>query len=361
MAGTPANPVTRTTVRIVRKKVPLGPPPAIAYFAGPEWPTHPHPLTGYLHPADEARPPIPVSMSALESVSAFTPFRRGYLVLLTTADGKEEVRYYKARTEAMVQMAPLQPAWSEGLARGADGSVAVSLSPGSVTEFDASGKAVQHFSLPVQKLEPERLLSDQTVLARAETPHRTKFYRLTPDNSAVKWLPPQNHALDVSAFTGDMSMFARTTRVGKDLSAYSSCADTSNAVTRSAAVLDGSTFGLLWVDCGYFAGSFSPDGRVMASLADTTRLPKPPGTGMVGLLDEQTGDVLVRFEGGNERTGNAQSIRALTWEDSTHVLAFSDASKSTVYRLGVDGSVERAAVKVPFFGYVVLEQQPSAR
>lgn len=96
----------------------------------------------------------------------------------------------------------------------------------------------------------------------------------------------------------------------------------------------------LWPEeCDTQVRDLSPDGtRVAAGLDEPV-----PGFRRLAILDTETGEPLVTFDGGRHA-----SVNEMAWEDDDHLLvAVVEGDQQAVLRLGVDGSVERAVDPVP--------------
>lgn len=114
-----------------------------------------------------------------------------------------------------------------------------------------------------------------------------------------------------------------------------SCAATFDGRSRSAEPL--------WTDCDRELGQFSPDGSLLVAFGAGD-----PGAGGdesgVSVLDATTGRPVVDFEVTPVRDRVVGIATQVVWEDDEHLLAtYSDGDQQWVVRLGVDGSVERAA------------------
>jgi hypothetical protein len=92
----------------------------------------------------------------------------------------------------------------------------------------------------------------------------------------------------------------------------------------------------IWHTCDWALGAFSPDGRyVVGTPSDGDGL----GSSRVALLDAHSGKVAATFS-----TSGGAFLQRFAWEDGEHMLATAhDGGQWTVVRLGVDGSVDRAA------------------
>lgn len=99
----------------------------------------------------------------------------------------------------------------------------------------------------------------------------------------------------------------------------------------------------LWSDCNRDVGAFSPDGTLVAA----------PGAGDpasdgdphdLAILDARNGRRIVDFEVTGARQRVVGIATQVVWEDGEHLLAvYTDGGQQYVVRLGVDGTVERAA------------------
>lgn len=89
-----------------------------------------------------------------------------------------------------------------------------------------------------------------------------------------------------------------------------------------------------WQTCDYTLSTFSPDGSL---LAGSDAYLDGIGLGYVVVLEAATGDPLVRFSMSNGH------IADLVWEDEHHLLLTTYGPQGwNVYRVGLDGSVERS-------------------
>ncbi len=325
--------VPEKTVLVVPKTLSTGSAPGIAYVVGSQ-----SPPSGKIHPADGG-PAIPIQLGAGEIVRSFTRFKDGFLVLVENrshATVSDEIRYYSS-PEQMTVLVPAQPAWTDEFARGADGSVAASMSPRQVTLFDASGTAEQTWAVPRDAFtDPTRVLPNHRVIVRIDSVRFTKRLRLAPGGSITRARGLTGRATDISPANGDVSMSE---------GCYGYPGD-------NGGVIDAKTGQVRWIDCGYEAGFFSPDGTLVAEPANGIPY---SATHLLGIMDAATGDLLVSFQVPSA-AWDGRIILHVAWEDNTHVLVYACSRHGcAVFRLGVDGSVEKAAASIPAYGYVKLE------
>jgi hypothetical protein len=94
---------------------------------------------------------------------------------------------------------------------------------------------------------------------------------------------------------------------------------------------------LVWETCDHQLGLFSPDGKYVVGLANSSY---SPGPASVAILDAATGRPIVDFVG----TADSVWVGQVVWEDSTTLLAtVTQGGEQYVVRATIDGQLERVA------------------
>jgi hypothetical protein len=179
------------------------------------------------------------------------------------------------------------------------------------------GTDVQRVSLPGLQLGmPIGFTADGLVYQLLPPDSDSSFWEVTADGRSTR-VPELEDVWDASPVT---DLVVGNTR-------YDNTADRPCA----GAVRGGA---LVWGEsCWYTLEDLSPDGSLVFGYPDVAT----PNHARLTVLDAETGEPLVRFDGGKR----ADVVEA-AWEDDGHVLAVvQQGGRQAILRLGLDGTVER--------------------
>jgi len=108
-----------------------------------------------------------------------------------------------------------------------------------------------------------------------------------------------------------------------------------------------------WETCDHRLGLFSPDGKHIVGLANSSH---SPGPASVAILDAATGKPIVDFVG----AADSVQVGQVVWEDSTTLLAtVTQGGGQYVVRATIDGQLERVAGPIATSGMTVEFWFPS--
>ena len=255
-----------------------------------------------------------------EGTYQVTPYDDGYLAMASTEKGQHATRTELYRLSSdfgvaedkgeVVPMLAVTPgggrvAWTE-VAPGHTGTVVVD-----------DGTDVQRVTLPTGQVGyPYAFTADGVVYHRQTKQEDLGFWELTADGESHE-VQGLEHVWDASASS---NLLVGVTRFPD------------SGLPCVGAVRDDVR---LWQRCGYTLEELSPDGSMVFGYPDRPT----PGHAQLTVLDAETGDPVVAFDGSQQ----AQVVGQPAWEDDGHVLAVvQQGGRQAVLRLGLDGTVERA-------------------